>query len=217
LRILPALIIAGGSYWIIGLRAEVLPFLRYLFIMIVFSLTSGALGTAVAMVSRSTGSATVTTTVLLLVNSAFGGLMLNNATVPIYYRWAKYMSFWNYAYEALVSNELYDVVVYYNPKGMFIPTVGKSASAPAAAGALLLLPVSFLVSFFDYELTHACTIYTIMITGLSPAYVRGQAVMRELGLNAEMYSADVAALCVFAVVYSVLGALLLRFAVKEKR
>jgi ABC-type multidrug transport system permease subunit len=82
--------------------------------MILFGTASGALGTTVAIASESTGSASVAATVLLLINAVFGGLMLNSTTVPIYYRWAQYLSFWHYAYEALVSNELYDRILTIN-------------------------------------------------------------------------------------------------------
>jgi ABC-type multidrug transport system ATPase subunit/ABC-type multidrug transport system permease subunit len=118
LRILPAVAIAAGSYWFIGLRDGLSHFLWYVTVMTLFNVTAGAMGTAVAIASPSTGSASVIFNTLVLINSVFGGLMLNNTTVPVYYRWAKYLSFWHYAYEALLSNEFYDRTLLVNPEGL---------------------------------------------------------------------------------------------------
>jgi len=37
----------------------------------------------------------------------FGGFYINSGTIPVYYAWIKYISFFRYGYEILVYNELH--------------------------------------------------------------------------------------------------------------
>jgi ABC-type multidrug transport system ATPase subunit/ABC-type multidrug transport system permease subunit len=118
LRIIPPIIMGSIAYWLIGLRTEFTHFLWFLLIMVLFNIVSGALCIAIGAIAPSVASGNVTATLFILASSLFSGFLLNKDSIPSYLSWIKYLSFWNYAFEALLINELYGFKVIIDPKGM---------------------------------------------------------------------------------------------------
>jgi len=117
LRVIPPIIMGSVAYFLIGLRGGVDHFIWFILVMIMFNIVSGSLCIMIGSVAPSVASANVIATLLILVSSLFAGHLLNKDSIPIWLSWLKYLSIWNYAFEALLVNELYGFPVVVNPKG----------------------------------------------------------------------------------------------------
>jgi ABC-type multidrug transport system permease subunit len=114
---IPPLLMGSVSYWLIGLIPEVSNFFIFLGILVLFNLAAGGLCIFIGTIFTSIGMANVCATICILVGSLFGGFLLNK-DLPKYLIWLNYISFWNYALEALFINEFLGEKVLINPKGM---------------------------------------------------------------------------------------------------
>lgn len=115
-------------YWMINLRPLVSHFLWFLLLMVLFNLISGAICLAIAAVAPSVAAANIIAISVILSSSLFGGFLLNKESLPSYLNWIQYLSFWNYAFEALLVNEFDGMKIIINPKalkGYAVPGVGR--------------------------------------------------------------------------------------------
>lgn len=120
LRIVPPILMGGIMYYMIGLRKEWNHFLWFLLIMVLFNLVSGGMCLIIASISPSVAAANIYAIILILSNSLFGGFLLNKSTMPWYISWMQYLSFWNYAFEALLINELDGFSIVIDPRGNYL-------------------------------------------------------------------------------------------------
>jgi len=118
MRILPSIITFSIAYGLMGLRPGIEYYLWYLIVIVLFNCTSGALCMLVSVVSSNVSSANLTATFLILVNSLFAGVFLNPSSIPRFLSWAKYTSYWSFTFESLLSNEIHNRILYFNPKGL---------------------------------------------------------------------------------------------------
>jgi len=124
LRIFPPLIMGATAYYLIGLRhTEVNHFFWFLLILVLFNIVSGALCLCIGAIAPSVASGNVMATLCILASALFGGFLLNKGSIPSYLSWIQYLSYWNYAFEALLINELYGFKIIIDPKDM-PPTPG---------------------------------------------------------------------------------------------
>lgn len=131
LRVIPPILMASCAYFLIGLRGGWEHFLWFVLILVLFNVVSGAMCIMIGSIAPSVASGNIMATTFILVGSLFAGHLLNKDSIPIWLSWLKYCSVWNYAFEALLINELnglyvkcciYSNIVYspvvINPKGL---------------------------------------------------------------------------------------------------
>ena len=105
LRIIPSLILCSISYFLIGFTPGIGPFVRFLVIMVVFSMNSGLHGFVLACMIPETSTSTLAAVMSILFQMLFSGVLVNQVNIPGWVGWIQYLSFFKYAYEACIANE----------------------------------------------------------------------------------------------------------------
>jgi len=106
LRVVPPLMIGLISYHMIGLVDGTTELLKFLLVLILFNLTAAALCLAIGVVFKDLSMANLISSMVILFSMLFAGLLLNKDSMSPYFAWLKYLSFFQYALEALLVNEL---------------------------------------------------------------------------------------------------------------
>ncbi|CAM0136040.1 FAD-dependent urate hydroxylase, variant 2 [Umbelopsis sp. WA50703] len=106
LRVVPPLMIGLISYHMIGLVDGTTELLKFLLVLILFNLTAAALCLAIGVVFKDLSMANLLSSMVMLFSMLFAGLLLNKDSMSPYFAWLKYLSFFQYALEALLVNEL---------------------------------------------------------------------------------------------------------------
>lgn len=92
-------------YWMIGFNSDYRAFLICLAILILVASTAASFGYMVSCLSSSLNVALSIATPLLMPLFLLGGFYLNNGSVPVYFIWIKYISWFYYGNEALTINQ----------------------------------------------------------------------------------------------------------------
>lgn len=106
LRVVPPLMMALISYSMVGLVEGVNEFFKFLLVLVLFNLTAAALCLAIGIVVKNLSLANLLACMAILFSMLFAGLLLNKDSMSPYFSWLKYLSFFNYALEAMLVNEL---------------------------------------------------------------------------------------------------------------
>ncbi|KAG2204428.1 hypothetical protein INT47_005219 [Mucor saturninus] len=106
LRVVPPLMMGLISYYMVGLVEGVNEFLKFLLVLVLFNLTAAALCLAIGVIFKNVSMANLLSVLVMLFSMLFAGLLLNKDTMSPYFGWLKYLSFFNYALEALLVNEM---------------------------------------------------------------------------------------------------------------
>ncbi|KAI8887216.1 hypothetical protein K501DRAFT_212304, partial [Backusella circina FSU 941] len=106
LRVVPPLMMGLISYYMVGLVEGVGEFFKFLLVLVLFNLTAAALCLAIGVVFKNVSMANLVAVLIMLFSMLFAGLLLNKDTMSPYFGWLKYLSFFNYALEALLVNEM---------------------------------------------------------------------------------------------------------------
>ncbi|XP_015906784.1 protein white isoform X2 [Parasteatoda tepidariorum] len=93
------------TYWMIGLNSDPVAFAICLVIFTLIANTAASFGYMVSCLSNSLNVALSIGTPLLMPLILFGGFYLNAASVPVYFIWLKYISWFYYGNEALIINQ----------------------------------------------------------------------------------------------------------------
>ncbi|KAK3733472.1 hypothetical protein QZH41_010829 [Actinostola sp. cb2023] len=99
------LILTTIAYWMIGLRAQVLPFVYAVVILTLLTNVAVSYGYIIASISSSVEGASALGPPLMLPLMLFGGFFLKDSTVPDYFIWIKYISWFRYGFELLIVNQ----------------------------------------------------------------------------------------------------------------
>ena len=113
LRILPPLILATITYYMIGLREGVEHFVWMAFILVLVNVNATALCMAIGAIVPSMAVGNLLAVLIMLFFMLFGGLLLNRSTVGPMFLWLKDLSFFNYAYEAILVNQLEGTITHF--------------------------------------------------------------------------------------------------------
>ena len=124
LRVVPPILLGCICYYMIGLRPELEHFAKFLGLMVLFNFVSSSMCLAIGSVVPTVATANVISTLIILFFMLYGGFLLNLLTVQWYLKWMQYSSYFYYAFEALVINELYNVDILIDPEGL-PPVQGK--------------------------------------------------------------------------------------------
>lgn len=98
------------SYYLIGLRKDSIHLFTAALTCVMTGLSGMAVGTVAGAAFSNIGMALAVLPLLLLPLMMFSGLIINIGSIPIYFRWIKYISPMKYGYEALMKNEYIGMV-----------------------------------------------------------------------------------------------------------
>lgn len=111
LRTLPPLLFCCISYFWVGFYGSLNAFLRHLLAMVLFSTCTGTLLQLITLMTASDSLASLLSTLFLLFSLLFGGFLLNKERIPGLFALLPRLSPFNYAFEALIVNELREISV----------------------------------------------------------------------------------------------------------
>ncbi|KAJ1509786.1 hypothetical protein HMI56_006633 [Coelomomyces lativittatus] len=106
LRVFPPIVLGLVMYPMVGLVNLPWVFFKFLIALILFNLTAASWVFLISLLFKDVAVANLAASLLMLFSMLFGGLLLNSDTVPFVFQWIKDFSFFNYALEALIVNEL---------------------------------------------------------------------------------------------------------------
>ncbi|KAK8742215.1 hypothetical protein OTU49_002182, partial [Cherax quadricarinatus] len=107
---LPIYIIAPSgfiaiSYYMVGLRAEVEYFFVHLAVIVLVANIAVSYGYMISCMAKNYQTAIVLSTPLTFPLLLFGGFYMKPGTVPVYFDWMSYLSWFKYSYEVLSINQ----------------------------------------------------------------------------------------------------------------
>ncbi|KAI3662011.1 hypothetical protein MP638_005459 [Amoeboaphelidium occidentale] len=106
LRVGPALVLGSISYFMVGLQGG-LAFPKFLLVLVLFNMTTAAMCFVIAaMCGRQVGLALMLGILMLLFSMTFSGFFLNKSKLPTVMSVFPYLSFFGYAFEAVLVNEI---------------------------------------------------------------------------------------------------------------
>ncbi|KAG0277335.1 hypothetical protein BGZ96_002909 [Linnemannia gamsii] len=106
LRIVPAILMGSVSYFMIGLTADVETFFKFLLILVLFNVATAMFCLVIAAGVRTTGVASLASSIVMLFMMLFGGFLINSKQIPKALTWIQYLSMFKYGFEALAVNEV---------------------------------------------------------------------------------------------------------------
>jgi len=95
-------IFVSTTYWMTGLNPIVERFFIFVFIIVLTSNCAYSLGYIIATATPSVQVALAVAPVVLLPFMIFGGFLINLDSIPNYFYWLSYLSFFRYGFESLV-------------------------------------------------------------------------------------------------------------------
>jgi len=98
-------IFSSIAYWMIGFQKDPVHFFLFCAGLITEVFTTSGLFVFVGSIAPTQVMAQALAPISLVIFMLFGGFFLNSDTIPVYYIWLKYISFFKYAYEILMHNE----------------------------------------------------------------------------------------------------------------
>ncbi|KAI9492910.1 P-loop containing nucleoside triphosphate hydrolase protein [Zychaea mexicana] len=111
LRVLPPLVMGSLSYYMVGLNPALPVFGKFLLVLVLFNLAAAGVCLCFATAFKNVSAANLLASLVMLFSMLFGGFLLNKDHIPGILNWLKYLSFFNYGYEALIVNELKDITL----------------------------------------------------------------------------------------------------------
>ncbi|KAK9712006.1 FAD-dependent urate hydroxylase [Basidiobolus ranarum] len=106
LRVIPPILLGIIIYNMVGLAPGMEHFLKFLLVLVMFNLTAASISLFLGILFKEVSVANLLSSLVMLFSMLFGGLLLNKDSIPPYLRWLKDLSFFNYALEAMLVNEM---------------------------------------------------------------------------------------------------------------
>ncbi|XP_020900669.1 protein white isoform X3 [Exaiptasia diaphana] len=103
--ILSPLVLTAIAYWMIGLRPEFLPFVYAFCILTLLTNVALSYGYIISGLAPTVEGASSLGAPLMLPLMLFGGFFLKDSTVPDYFLWIKYISWFRYGFELMIVNQ----------------------------------------------------------------------------------------------------------------
>jgi len=123
MRILPPLIYGCITYYMIGYNPPVTKFFTHLLILILANVAASGFCLFIAAIVPSVSVGNFVGVLVMLFMMLFGGFLVNGENIPTALGWVRYISFFFYAYEAAVVNELVGLAAIINVEGYPITEV----------------------------------------------------------------------------------------------
>uniref|UniRef100_A0A1I7YP24 ABC transporter domain-containing protein n=1 Tax=Steinernema glaseri TaxID=37863 RepID=A0A1I7YP24_9BILA len=102
---LDGFMMVGASYFMIGLNANALVFLRTILICMLVEWSAASVGIMISAIAPSYSIAVSVSGPLLTIFSLTGGLYTNVNEMPPYVSWVQYLSWFRFGYESLIVNQ----------------------------------------------------------------------------------------------------------------
>lgn len=109
----------------IGLNPTINKLLNFLLILVLFNMVATSICFLISTCVPKLSMANLFTSLIILFSMLFGGFLLNKDHIPRPLSWLQYLSFFNYAFEALIVNELDDVTLITQKMGIDIHVPGR--------------------------------------------------------------------------------------------
>lgn len=123
MRVVPPLLLGGIAYYMIGLNPGAGHFLWLLLTLVLVCIVAASLCMVISAGTPSLSVGNLIAILLMLFFLLFGGFLVNKDTMPSIVKWFKWVSFFNYAFEILMVNELLGETLIFEPKGYDIKPV----------------------------------------------------------------------------------------------
>ncbi|CAG8460118.1 9461_t:CDS:2 [Acaulospora colombiana] len=108
----------------VGLVDGTTEFFKFILVLILFNLTAASICLCIGIIFKEVGVASLLSSLVMLFSMLFGGLLLNKESIPDYLAWLKDLSFFNYAFEALIVNEVVYLQLKEEKYGLLIDVPG---------------------------------------------------------------------------------------------
>ncbi|XP_065906235.1 broad substrate specificity ATP-binding cassette transporter ABCG2-like [Dysidea avara] len=106
MRIVPVILYSAISYWMLGLKKELLHFAIYSLTLLLASSAASATAFLVSAGVRVLALATMLVAMTFIFQMIFGGFLVNLNTVVVWLSWIQYISIFRFSLNALFENEL---------------------------------------------------------------------------------------------------------------
>jgi ABC-type multidrug transport system ATPase subunit len=126
LRLIPPVLMGVIVYPMVGLNPGAVPFFKFLLILILFNLTASSVVFLIGILVSDLSLSNLICSLIMLFNMLFSGLFLNKTSIPPYLKWLKEFSFFNFALESMLVNELKYMQLKDNKFGLVIDIPGAS-------------------------------------------------------------------------------------------
>ncbi|KNC77685.1 hypothetical protein SARC_09855, partial [Sphaeroforma arctica JP610] len=109
LRIIPPIFTGTLFYFLMDMRAGFVHFVVFITVLTLCNLTAASICMLVGLAITNRALALLVASLVILLSLSLTNLFNNSGSMPSWAAWVHYLSFFNYAYEALVINELKDI------------------------------------------------------------------------------------------------------------
>ncbi|CUA70561.1 putative ATP-dependent permease [Rhizoctonia solani] len=106
LRIIPTIVLACITYWMVGLSPEAARFFKALLVLVLYALAMTLFNFLLASSFRNGGIAILLSALFNLFTMTYAGFFVNLSAIPPVLRWLQYFSILKYLLEALAVNEV---------------------------------------------------------------------------------------------------------------
>jgi len=122
MRVIPALLLGGIVYYMIGFRPYYIHFLYFLVTLVLVSMTSAAMCFAISSIVPTVSVGNMVAILLQFFFLLFGGFLINFSNMSKYVQWIPRLSYVTYGFRILMVNEFDGLDVLINPDG-YSPTL----------------------------------------------------------------------------------------------
>ncbi|KAG0337411.1 hypothetical protein BG004_007662 [Podila humilis] len=106
LRVIPPMLMGLIIYNMVGLVEGWKEFGKFFLVLVLFNLTASGVCLMIGIMFETVGVANLMSSLVMLFSMLFGGLLLNKESIPEDLSWLQKLSFFNFAFEALLVNEI---------------------------------------------------------------------------------------------------------------
>ncbi|KAG0357734.1 ATP-binding cassette sub- G member 2 [Gamsiella multidivaricata] len=106
LRVIPPMLMGLIIYNMVGLVEGWNEFGKFFLVLVLFNFTASGICLMIGIVFEAVGVANLMSSLIMLFSMLFGGLLLNKESIPEHLSWLQKLSFFNFAFEALLVNEI---------------------------------------------------------------------------------------------------------------
>ncbi|KAF8922765.1 hypothetical protein BGZ58_003813, partial [Dissophora ornata] len=106
LRVIPPMLMGLVVYNMVGLIEGWTEFGKFFLVLVLFNFTAAGVCLMIGIMFEEVGVANLMSSLVMLFSMLFGGLFLNKDSIPTNLAWLQKLSFFNYAFEALLVNEI---------------------------------------------------------------------------------------------------------------
>ncbi|KAF9113682.1 hypothetical protein BGX27_001045 [Mortierella sp. AM989] len=106
LRVIPPMLMGLIIYNMVGLVEGWKEFGKFFLVLVLFNTTASGVCLMIGIMFEAVGVANLMSSLIMLFSMLFGGLLLNKESIPEQLSWLQKLSFFNFAFEALLVNEI---------------------------------------------------------------------------------------------------------------